>query len=242
MLAHLALPERLLYYWSRFHSQQMREGEAYWELQPTLTICFLDDVLFPEVPDYHLCFSLREDNHPAIVLSPHLQAHLFELPKFKLGVDDLDDELQKWLYFMRNAATLDSEVLPSTMRVPEIQQALQELTMVTQSERDRARYEERFKAEMDARNFPGLVELTVRKKVLAEGLEQGRQQGIEQGREEGRQEGELIGMLHLCQGILRLDQTAAEELLKMSFLDLKQMADDLRNQLEGRVGAKNGNS
>jgi hypothetical protein len=58
---------------------------------------FLNDVLYPEVPDYHLCFHLRADDHPPLVFSPHMEFHLLELPKFNLSVEALTTPLQKWV-------------------------------------------------------------------------------------------------------------------------------------------------
>src|SRR6266702_5683134 len=62
MLAFRYYEKRILYYCSRLHQQQLHEGEDYLELRPTISISFLDHVLFPHVPDYHLRFRLLEEN------------------------------------------------------------------------------------------------------------------------------------------------------------------------------------
>ena len=166
MLSNWIFPNRVLYYWSRLHALQLHEGQDFRELQPTISICFLNDILNRERPEYQFCFRLGEDQHPNLIFSPHLEIHLFELPKFQLQPEVLDTPLEKWLYFLRHAAILDTDKLPPSLQVPEIQQAFEELVMVTQSDRDRAKYEERFKAELDARSF---------KPVL---LEEGRREGL----------------------------------------------------------------
>ena len=47
---------RIIYYQAKFHQQQIHEGEDYSVLKPTISIVFLNQVLFPQVADYHLRF------------------------------------------------------------------------------------------------------------------------------------------------------------------------------------------
>src|SRR5436309_13823256 len=58
MLAFRYYEKRILYYASKLHQQQLHEGDDYLKLQPTISISFLDHVLFPNISDYHLCFRL----------------------------------------------------------------------------------------------------------------------------------------------------------------------------------------
>src|SRR5437762_10728287 len=53
MLAFPGYEKRVLYYWSKLYQQQLHQGEDYLELKPTISISFLDHVLFPDVEDYH---------------------------------------------------------------------------------------------------------------------------------------------------------------------------------------------
>jgi predicted transposase/invertase (TIGR01784 family) len=57
-------PKRFLFYWSKFHSQQMRAGDYYQTLGPTFSICFANSTLFPAVADHHLVFRLLEAKRP----------------------------------------------------------------------------------------------------------------------------------------------------------------------------------
>ena len=108
-------PHRVLYYWSKLHSQQMHEGGDYGKLQATISISFLDGVLFPQVPDYHLAFELRSEKHPHLVFSRHQAIHLVELPKFRLHAAQLTDPLDQWIYFLVHGNELDKDNLPSTL-------------------------------------------------------------------------------------------------------------------------------
>src|SRR5947207_10220703 len=42
MLTEWVFPNRVLYYWGRLHGQQLQEGVDYKELQPTISICFVN--------------------------------------------------------------------------------------------------------------------------------------------------------------------------------------------------------
>src|SRR5437660_5582405 len=63
MLAYRYYEKRILYYGCKLHQQQLHEGEDYLKLKPTISISFLDHVLFPAVADYHLRFRLLEESH-----------------------------------------------------------------------------------------------------------------------------------------------------------------------------------
>src|SRR5205823_12877753 len=50
MLAFRYYEKRILYYASKLHQQQLHEGDDYLKLQPTISISFLDHVLYPHPP------------------------------------------------------------------------------------------------------------------------------------------------------------------------------------------------
>src|ERR1700758_4836620 len=47
MLAFRYYEKRILYYAAKLHQQQLHEGEDYLMLRPTISISFLDHILFP---------------------------------------------------------------------------------------------------------------------------------------------------------------------------------------------------
>ena len=145
-------PKRLLYYWARFHPEQLRAGENYRTLRPTISICFVNEAIFPDVPEHHLIFRLREVTHD-LTFSDDLELHLTELPKFTKTVEQLSGALDRWCYFLRHGAELDPEQLPASLDVPMIRRAMEVLTVFTQDERERAAYEQRLMYELDQRSL-----------------------------------------------------------------------------------------
>jgi predicted transposase/invertase (TIGR01784 family) len=202
------------YYWARLHQSQLQEGQDYRLLRPTLSICFVNTPLFPEVPAYHLVFELRERHHP-LVFTDDLAVHILELPKFRKSAAELTTPLDVWLYFLRHAEGLDTEALPAALAaVEEVRRAMGELQMIAQSDLERERYEARLKLQRDISS------------ALAEARDEGLEQGLEQGRKEGQ-----VGQIHFCQGLLRRAQTPAAELLALPLAELERLAHELKAEL-----------
>ncbi len=210
LLPERAFRGRVLYYWSELHQQQLHAGEEYHRLRPTISVCFTNFVLFPEVADHHLVFELLNRTHQ-LVFSPDLLLVTLELPKFTRPVEQLSDPLDVWLYFLRHAETLDSDKLPATLNTPEIRQALEELNVLSQNDLERERYLARVKVQRD--------ELS----RLASARED--------GREEGREQGKLIGAIQTCQDLLKQPLTPTEQLLKLPIADLQRLVEQLKQQL-----------
>jgi predicted transposase/invertase (TIGR01784 family) len=212
MLPDRYFPKRVTYYLTRFHQDQLGDGEEYRVLQPTFAICFLNAVHWPQVPDYHLTFQLLEARHQ-FPFTADLAVHMLELPKFTKLAEELATPLEVWLYFLRHAETLDTDNLPAALQVPDIQHAMGELTMLTQSDLERERYEARVKWQRDEKS-----RLT---------------SALEVGRQEGRIEGRVEGRIYLCQRRLGKALTPAEELAAKTPEELEQLALALERELFG---------
>jgi len=220
MLALRAYDKRILYYFCKLHQQQLHEGERYGQLKPTISISFLNHVLFPQVSDYHLRFRLLEHAHH-FSLTDDVEFHVFELPKFSKSLAELAGGLDKWLYFLRHAETMDLDELPTELRAPLVLRAFEELKMLTQSDLERERYEARRKAQLDQNSFLDDVE------CLREEI---RQAAREVGRQQGRRE-EKTGFIGFCERLLNRPQTPMEQLAALSLEDLTRLADELQKQV-----------
>jgi predicted transposase/invertase (TIGR01784 family) len=228
--------KRLLFYWAKFHPQQLREGESYQTLRPTISICFLNQALFADVADYHLIFRLREVKHE-LIFSDDLEIHLIELPKFTKSPEQLSSPLDRWCYFLRHGAELDLEHLPASLDVPMIRRAMEVLTVFSQDERERYLYEQRAKFELDQLSLlQEARESREDAEQAREALEQARKaedqarKDAVQAAERGRKEG-LMGQVHLCQELLKQPPISEAELMAMSQQDLTALIGQLRKQL-----------
>jgi predicted transposase/invertase (TIGR01784 family) len=209
MLAFPFYEKRILYYLCKLYQQQLHEGQEYVELKPTISISFLNYVLLPQLPEYHLRFRLLEDSHH-FPLTGDLEFHILELPKFKKSAAELTSGLDIWLYFLRHAEKMDTEALPSCLRQPLVIRAMEELKMLTQSDLERERYEARRKAQMDQNTL----------------LKVARMEGLEEGLERGR----LIGAIQFCERMLRRPETPKDRLSALSLDDLARLAEDFQKE------------
>jgi predicted transposase/invertase (TIGR01784 family) len=208
---------RLLFYWSKFHAQQMWKGEKYQTLRPTIQVCFTKKNVFPDVAEHHLVFQVIEAKS-GLLLAGDLEIHLIELPKFTKSVDELSSDLDRWCYFFRHGADLDLDCLPPSLDVPPIRRALEVLTVFTQDEREREAYEASLKFQRDQSS------------LLAEAAE-AEERGTKKGMEKGREQGALIGEIRLSQQLLKMPQSAEAELAQMSMEDLMALRAQLLKQL-----------
>jgi flagellar biosynthesis/type III secretory pathway protein FliH len=118
---------------------------------------------------------------------------------------------EKWCYFLRHAASLDTERMPATMSDPPVMKAMEVLMKLSQSAIERDRYENRLKWERD---------VSVMKRDA-------REEGLKEGEEKGRLEGSIA----LSQRLLKQPPTPTEQLSQMSLDDLRRLAEDLERQL-----------
>ena len=215
-------PKRVLFYWSKFHPQQLREGENYLTLRPTISRCFTNRTLYPGLEDHHLVFRLREEKHGA-AFSDDLEIHLVELPKFTKTAEQLTSALDRWCYFLRHGEDLDPDRLPASLDVPEIRRALEVLTVFTQDEREREIYELRLKYQRDQSSLLQDAE--------ERGIEKGVEKGIEKGIEKGLAKGALVSKIQGFQEMLKQPPTPQAELSALSQEDLAGLLAQLREQL-----------
>jgi len=220
------LRQRLAYYAASLYVGQMHLGDDYHDLRPAISICVIDALLFPSVPDLHLDFRLRNGRHD-LVLTDDLQVHFLELPKYNHPhLPAGATALEKWAYFFRNASRMTPEEIGRLLADPVFLEAAGVLEMIAQSPQEREMYEARLKFERD-QNWRIKA---ARDEGRAEGLEEGVAKGIEQGIERG----ELSGRIRVLQSLLGLPESPLSELAGLDAKQLAHLATQLQGQLRDR--------
>jgi len=216
--------KRVVYYLAKLHGEQMQSGDYYETLCPSHAISILGDRVIDDA-HFHHRFRLHDDER-GVLFSKDVEVHVIELVKFDLPVEQVKTPLERWAYFLRHSAELDPEALPRELDTPFIKQALEVLVMLSQDERERSLYLDRFKAQCDEASRQYFAQ-NAREIGVKEGIEQ----GIEQGIEKGIEKGEVIGRIRLCQEMLKLPMTPREDLLRLPLEDLARQAAELRSKL-----------
>ena len=160
--------ERILYYWSRLYSRQIKSGEDYKILQKAIVILITDFKLENlEELDYHSRWKIMEDKQgKKIILTQKLEIDIIELPKI-IGKEKEQDNLLDWLYFLENPK---SERVTKKMNENEnLKEAVKKLDNLSEDEKMQRIADLRQKAIMDE------------KAIYEKGLEVGIEKGIMEG-------------------------------------------------------------
>jgi len=110
---------RCQYYTALALSRQLKQGEKFELLKPVIFIGILDFNLFrsSDFLSHHLIVDIHTNEHTL----KHLGFHFVELEKFNKTEDELTNDLEKWIYLLRNAQTLKK--IPSVLNKPAFQEA-----------------------------------------------------------------------------------------------------------------------
>lgn len=179
---------RQLFYLSKLYASDLLVGEDYSKLRRSVLISIVDFEL-TDRKEYHSVYRLKDDG--GNVFSDLLEIHTIELGKRLTGDHPLDD----WIQFF-NAETEEELDMIKTKNIG-VQEAIQEVRVLSLSKRLRMRYEAHMKEVRDQRAREDYVK--------KQGLEQGLQQGLEQGLEQG-----IKALIETCRefGVARADTAA----------------------------------
>ena len=143
----IGMDKRLLYYTSKEYSQQIVSGEQYTELNPVIFIGIFD-FKFTEGLDYFshhaICNVVTQER-----IIKDMDFYFIELPKFVKKSKDLNNVMDKWIYFIKEAENLN--VVPSDLDDEGLKEAYVDANKNTWS-----------KSELDAYNYAGMREQDAR--------------------------------------------------------------------------------
>ncbi len=99
--------QRSQYYAAFALSNQLKKGDLYNKLQPVIFIGIMNNPLFAnknKAISHHLICDM--DSHQQSLR--HLEFHYIELSKFHKKLDELETQIDKWLYFFKHADSLET--------------------------------------------------------------------------------------------------------------------------------------
>ena len=169
--------ERILYYWSRLYTRQIKTGEDYSLLEKTIVILITDfEVKNLKEMDYHSVWKIMDNKTGGKILTDKLEIDIIELPKIK-GREKEKDKLLDWLYFLENPKS--ERVTEKMGENKEIKEATEKLDSLSEDERMQRIADLRLKAIMDEKAIyaKGLEERK-REEELKERIEELRQKAI----------------------------------------------------------------
>ncbi|MDO8350362.1 MAG: Rpn family recombination-promoting nuclease/putative transposase [Gallionella sp.] len=171
--------KRILHNAAKEYATQLLKGEDYALLNPVIALTFADFNLFEDSEECISRFKLMERDR-FIEYSDDVELIFVELPKFKRALDELSSIQDKWIYFLKNAGSL--EYIPDTLACdPRINEAF---SLINEAAMSREELEIQFKRRdfiILQRGSLQLAETQGLAKGYAKGIALGIEQGIEQG-------------------------------------------------------------
>ncbi len=173
VLNHEGLEKRILYNAAKNYSIQLKKGDAYHLLNPVIALTITDFTLFKNTNELINRFKLLEKKR-FIEYSDDIELIFIELPKFNKTEPELTSIQDKWLYFIKNAGSLD--YIPKNLN--------QELEKAFNIANEANLSEEELELQHKKRDWIYIQKSSI-ELATKTGLEQGLQQGLEQGLEQG---------------------------------------------------------
>ncbi|MCW6038764.1 Rpn family recombination-promoting nuclease/putative transposase [Spirulina subsalsa FACHB-351] len=238
------LSKRVLFNAAKTYALQLNKTDVPLEIKPLMTLTITDFEMFEQQPNIVSRFALKEVEQGFDYPNNELGLVFIELPKFKKTVEQLTSVTDQWLYFLKQAGTLQA-IPPNFQAIPALTQAFAcaDSASLSREEFDVLQQQRLFIA--DQRESLSLG----RSQGLQEGIEQGKQagirEGIEQGKQAGIQEGIKQGRLQgLQEGIEQGKQQGIEQGKQQGMLtgqfaivlrSLKRRFGDISKDLQGQI-------
>jgi predicted transposase/invertase (TIGR01784 family) len=196
----IGMDKRLLYYTSKEYSQQIVSGEKYTDLNPVIFIGIFD-FEFTKGKDYfshHAICNVKTQER----IIKDMDFYFIELPKFKKLAKDLNNVMDKWIYFIKESENLD--VIPDDLNDEGLREAYLDANKNTWT-----------KAELDAYNYAAM-----------------REQDDKGRMEKAEQKGEEKKITELVIKNWEKGKTAAEisDFIGLELEIIEQIIDDFKNK------------
>ena len=166
---------RSVYYASMAMAGQGERG-AGWEYatRPVNTVCLLNFVLLKHYDSSIQRTITLTDAVTCKEFTDKLNFYYVEFPKFDKGIDELETDLDRWLYIFKNLSRLKTR--PAALQVGIFKEVLAMAEIAKMSADEQWAYQMSLKHKRDYNN----VMRTARESGLEEGIKQGIEQGVHQ--------------------------------------------------------------
>ena len=117
-----AFTKRVVYNAAKTYATQLRPREGYSKLNPLIALTITDFILFENTEKFltHFVFKELEENFE--YYNREIELVFVELPNFNKELEQVENIIQSWIYFIKNAPLFD-EIPEKFASIPEIQTA-----------------------------------------------------------------------------------------------------------------------
>lgn len=122
---------RLLYYWARLYSKQLKRGNNYNELHKTICIAIINqNIPYLENLKAHTKWQIREEKDITKILTDNLEIHIIEIQKaIKEYNKDRKNKLLQWMMFLNEPGSMEVDrIMEKNEEIKEAKVTLRELS------------------------------------------------------------------------------------------------------------------
>ena len=175
---------RLLFYWSKIYSNQLKKAQKYNELNKVISIAIINEDIkeFKDL-EAHSKWQIREEKNTYKILTDKLEIHIITIPKaikeYKENKKNKENKLLQWMMFLNEPECVEvDEIMKENREIKEAKVTLRELS---EDEENQRIAELREKHILDTQD------------IYETGLNEGLKKGEKLGRKIGQERGEKIG-------------------------------------------------
>ena len=204
--------ERSVFYVSRTISEQLPAGKEHfrYDISEVYLIAVLEFKIDETSEQYfsNICLMDRKTHE---IFYNRLGLKFLILPNFNKAADELETDLDKWLYILKNMSRLNQMPIYLNKRVFKRIFQIAEINKLTKEEREM--YNDSLKYKWDYEN------------TIETAMKEGETRGEQRGRLIGKKEGKLEGKLDAARDLLTAGFSAAEiaEILKLPLEEIKKL-------------------
>ncbi len=212
--------QRCQYYSAVALARQIPKRGKYNTLMPVIFIGVLNFNLFTtkNYVSHHLIMD-QEIGQQSLRMQ---EFHFIELLKFNLNLDELKNTLEKWIYLLKYANTLES-VPKALQKNEEIQEAFHILNKLNWTNRELDAYDAERDAIWSRQSQIDTAEKKAKEKGLKEGLKEGIKAGIQEGIKEGIKEGEEKRTTEIARNALAKGKLTLQEISELTGIAIETL-------------------
>ncbi|MEG4213971.1 Rpn family recombination-promoting nuclease/putative transposase [Microcoleus sp. Pol14C6] len=117
-----AFTKRVVYNATKTYATQLRPREGYSKLNPLIALTITDFILFENTENFFTNFVFKELEENFEYYNREIELVFVELPKLNLELEQVENIIQSWIYFIKNAPLFE-EIPEKFASIPEIQTA-----------------------------------------------------------------------------------------------------------------------
>ncbi|MEG4111262.1 MULTISPECIES: Rpn family recombination-promoting nuclease/putative transposase [unclassified Microcoleus] len=197
-----AFTKRVVYNAAKTYATQLRPREGYSKLNPLIALTITDFIRFENTEKFLTHFVFKELQENFEYYNREIELVFVELPKFNQELEKVENIIQSWIYFIKNAPLFD-EIPEKFASLPEIKTAF---SIASRTNLTLKELEELEKREMFFEDQRGAV---------IKGMQEGRQEGLIEGQT----------ALILCLLARRTGEIPPETKTRIRQLSLEQLED-----------------